>query len=233
MNSCHVSQQFGRFRRNFAATHILAIPPLLDRLDCKFRFFLNLRYGFHLQNENCDISVMAWSTAVKFYMVMHVGFRMNLLCCGVQAWLRLPWAVRYIWRTVQHPAVYFLSQPGSSVLPQRQLHVSRLHHCGLLTYWLMASWTHGLYWQCSHMKVYASVGCLSVRPPQVCCCGLGGQEVDWLLHGRHSAANASSVTLTAGVGSWTQTCSGCLSSWKYCHYWKSSYMHLVLAEVFS
>ena len=57
----------------------------------------------------------------------------KLLACRVQAWLCLPWAVECIWWTLQHPAVYFLSKPGSSVLPERQLHVSRLHLGSVLT----------------------------------------------------------------------------------------------------
>ena len=45
--------------------------------------------------------------------------------------------------------------------------------------------------------------CPIIRPPllRVCCCapvGLHG-DIDRLLHGRRSAANASSVTFTAGV----------------------------------
>ena len=50
--------------------------------------------------------------------------------------------------------------------------------------------------------------CSSVR--RVCCCGPGGRagDIDRLLqeHGRSSAATASSVTILADVGSWTQTC---------------------------
>ena len=38
---------------------------------------------------------------------------------------------------------------------------------------------------------------------RVCCCGPGGQDtsIDRLLHGQRSAANASSATLSADVGS--------------------------------
>ena len=68
-------------------------------------------------------------------------------------------------------------------------------------------------------KVYETVErpsvCLSVcpiiRPPYAAKAGLllwarQPGDVDRLLHGRRSAANASGVTLTADVGSWTQTC---------------------------
>jgi len=52
--------------------------------------------------------------------------------CSVQAWLCLPRAVQCIWRTVQHPALYFLPKPGSSVLSQHQQHMSHLHLRSLL-----------------------------------------------------------------------------------------------------
>jgi len=68
-------------------------------------------------------------------------------------------------------------------------------------------------------RIYVTVGCPSVRL-SVCpiyrplCAAAAGlllwarsaRGIDRLLHGRRSAANASSVTLSADAGSWTQTC---------------------------
>ena len=62
------------------------------------------------------------------------------------------------------------------------------------------------------LSVRVSV-CLShiIRPPHAHAAGslLWGrraEDIDRLLHDRRAAATASSVTLSAGVGSWTQTC---------------------------
>jgi len=62
------------------------------------------------------------------------------------------------------------------------------------------------------LSIQAINRCSSVQ--RVCCCGFGGQEIsiDCCTAGaaaaRRSAANASSVTFTAAVEGWTQTCPG-------------------------
>ena len=56
---------------------------------------------------------------------------------------------------------------------------------------------------------------LSVRPSfgrrmllrRVCCCAHGGQEISIDYYTAGAQSNSGSVTLTADVGSWTQTCS--------------------------
>ena len=59
----------------------------------------------------------------------------------------------------------------------------------------------------------ASICPTAANPPNAAAAGLllcarRAGDIDQLLHGRRSAANASSVTLSAAVGSWTETSLG-------------------------
>ena len=68
----------------------------------------------------------------------------------------------------------------------------------------------------SHLSPAAAAcgGLVAVRPTVAAAAGYTAA--------RRSAANASSVTLSADVGSWTQTCSKCIETrWNTHSYWRS------------